>query len=75
MGKSDLEQLQFAAASERVLFTFDKDFLRLAVSCERHAGIVWCPASKFSIGEIIRRLALISAVLTADEMRDQVEYL
>lgn len=75
LGKSDFEQLQFAATSDRVLFTFDKDFLKLAASGEPHAGIVWCPARKFSIGEIIRRLPLISAVLTPDEMRNQVEYL
>jgi len=74
-GLSDLEQLQFAAANERILVTFDTDFLRIAAQGIRHAGIIWCPARKYSIGDLIRRLVLIHAVLIREDMHNQVEYL
>jgi predicted nuclease of predicted toxin-antitoxin system len=74
-GLSDLEQLQFAAANERILVTFDTDFLRIAAQGIQHAGIVWCPARKYSIGDLIRRLMLIRAVLLREDMRNVVEYL
>jgi predicted nuclease of predicted toxin-antitoxin system len=74
-GLSDLEQLHFAAANERVIVTFDTDFLRLAAQGMGHGGIAWCPATKYSIGDLIQRLVLIHAVLTYEDMHNQVKYL
>jgi predicted nuclease of predicted toxin-antitoxin system len=74
-GLSDFEQLQFAAANERVLVTFDTDFLRIAAQGTQHAGIVWCPARKYGIGDLIRRLMLVHTVLLRDDMLNVVEYL
>jgi predicted nuclease of predicted toxin-antitoxin system len=67
--------LQFAAAEKRVLMTHDTDFLVLAASGVHHAGIAWCHATKHSIGELIRMLALLHGVLAQVEMTDRVEYL
>jgi predicted nuclease of predicted toxin-antitoxin system len=74
-GASDPDQLAFAAGLGRVLLTFDSDFLAIHQSSVSHVGIVWCPATKYSIGELVRMLVLLHAVVSADEMTNHVEYL
>jgi predicted nuclease of predicted toxin-antitoxin system len=74
-GASDPDQLAFAAGLGRVLLTFDSDFLAIHQSGASHAGIVWGPATKYSIGELVRMLVLLHAIVTADEMVNHVEYL
>ncbi len=59
-GKSDEEQLEFAAAQRRCIYTFNvRDFARLHgefLSQGRdHAGIVMIPDQRYSVGEKIRR--------------------
>lgn len=71
----DAEQLQFATADNRVIVTFDKDFLLLSDQGSQHAGIVFCEATKYSIGQMIQSLLLLHAVVSADEMHNHVEYL
>lgn len=72
---ADEEHLAFALQEQRVMFTNDSDFLRLATDGSRHAGIVYCPAESSRIGDIVRYLALMDACLSAEEMADHVEYL
>ena len=74
-GMDDADQLQFAAAQTRVVLTYDPDFLVLAASGAQHAGIAWCHATKYSIGELLRMLVLLHGVLDRDEMTNRVEYL
>jgi len=74
LGTSDKEHLAFALAEERVLFTHDADFLRLASSGIDHAGIVYAH-QHISVGEIIRGLMLIYQVLDSADMINTVEYL
>ena len=74
-GSTDPDQLAFASGLGRVLLTFDSDFLAIHQTGVSHAGIVWCPATKYSIGELVRLLVLLHAVVTADEMVSHVEYL
>jgi predicted nuclease of predicted toxin-antitoxin system len=74
-GADDPDQLAFATAQGRVLLTFDSDFLALHQSGVSHAGIVWCPATKYGIGPLIQMLVLLHSVLTADDMVNHVEYL
>jgi len=74
-GASDPDQLALATSLGRVLLTFDSDFLAIHRSGISHTGIVWCPATKYSIGELIRMLVLLHAVVTADEMVNHLEYL
>jgi hypothetical protein len=73
---SDTDQLAFATAAERVLVSFDPDFLVLHQSGLAHAGIAWCPEQKHSIGQLIQALLLLHGVLDRDSMRNHhVEYL
>ncbi len=74
-GHSDSDQLAFATANDRVILSFDTDFLALHHAGTAHAGIAWCPATKYSIGELIQMLVLLHAVVSFDEMREHVEHL
>ncbi len=71
---SDLEHLALAARSGRVLFTQDDDFLRLHAQGETHAGIAYV-RQQTPIGPIIRGLLLIYQLLSADDMKDHLEFL
>jgi predicted nuclease of predicted toxin-antitoxin system len=74
-GLPDDQQLAFALAEERVLVTFDPDFLALHLAAAPHAGIAWCPAQKYSIGQLIQALLLLHGVLDRASMKGHVEYL
>lgn len=74
LGASDAEHLTYALRTQRVLFTQDADFLRLAAAGVPHAGIVYAPQAR-SIGEIIRGLMVIYQMLEGDEMAERIEYL
>lgn len=71
----DPDQLAFATANQRVLVSFDPDFLALHMTGKNHAGIAWCPAQKHGIGQLIQALMLIHGVLDRDNMQNHVEYL
>jgi hypothetical protein len=71
---TDEVHLAFASGQGRVIFAQDADFLRLAATGRRHAGIVYAPQG-ISIGEAIRGLVLIHQILDSDEMKDHVEFL
>jgi hypothetical protein len=74
-GMPDPDQLQFATAHERVIVTYDTDYLALDASGVNHAGIAWCPSTKHSIGGLLHALLVVHGVLTRDEMQNHVEYL
>jgi predicted nuclease of predicted toxin-antitoxin system len=74
-GATDEEHLAFARAERRVIVTHDDDDLRLHQQGIPHAGIVYCRQQTRSIGEMLRTLILIWAVLTPEEMENHVEFL
>lgn len=74
-GLPDLDQLAFASAQQRVMVTFDTDYLALHRAGIPHNGIVWCQEQKYSIGRLIQALLLVHGILDADKMRNHVEYL
>jgi predicted nuclease of predicted toxin-antitoxin system len=74
-GIPDPEQLQFATENERVVMTFDPDYLALHRSGVQHAGIAWCPATQYTIGELVQLLYLLYMVTDRDAMRNHVEYI
>ena len=71
----DEEQLRFAANQNRVIFTQDRDFLRLHYAGFSHSGIAYCIKGSRSIGEILRGLILIWEVLKPEDMIGKVEFL
>lgn len=75
MGASDQEQIEFALAQQRIIFTQDDDFLKLHQAQVAHAGLVYCRQGSRSIGEIIKTLALIWEWVDSDDMAGQVEFI
>jgi len=78
--RSDEEQLEFARTQGRVLFTFNaSDFCRIHAELlsrrKAHAGIIVAPQQRYSVGERIRRLLRLIAGKTAEDMRNQLEFL
>ncbi|MEX2141806.1 MAG: DUF5615 family PIN-like protein [Pirellulales bacterium] len=77
---SDEEQLQYANSQGRVLFTFNaRDFHRIhteySLQGKSHAGIVLSPQQRYSIGERIRRLAIVVSTKPAEDIRNHIEFL
>jgi predicted nuclease of predicted toxin-antitoxin system len=72
---SDDEHIAFALREQRVIFTNDRDFLRLAATGVSHAGIVYCAPEDSRIGDVIRYLALMHECLSPEDVADKIEYL
>ena len=75
IGANDREQLEFTYQNDMVLVTQNADFLRLHQEGVPHAGIVYCRQQVLPIGEMLRGLILIHAVLKPDDMKHQLEFL
>jgi predicted nuclease of predicted toxin-antitoxin system len=58
-GSPDVDQLAFAAAHQRVIVSFDPDFLALHQSGVAHSGIAWCQEQKHTVGQLIQALLLL----------------
>ncbi|MBX9757485.1 MAG: DUF5615 family PIN-like protein, partial [Beijerinckiaceae bacterium] len=67
---SDEQHLAFASPLGRVIFTQDRDFLRLHAAGVPHAGIVYCDKGTRSIGEIVSMLALIYQIYEPGELEN-----
>lgn len=74
LGATDAVQIAHSTALGRVLVTKDADFLHLHAAGIHHAGIVYVPGS-LSIGEMIRGLMLLEAVISPEEMIGRVEFI
>jgi hypothetical protein len=78
--EDDEAQLEFAANEGRVLYSFNVgDFCRLhgeSLAMGRmHAGIIVMARQRYTVGEQLRRLLILIATHSAEEMRDRLEFL
>jgi hypothetical protein len=78
--RSDEEQLTWAKENNRVIFTFNtRDFYQLhTVWTEAgftHAGIIFSPQQRYSIGDIMRGVLLLINTYSREEMIDRVEFI
>jgi len=78
--RPDREHLHHATSLGRVLYSFNvADFCRLHSELlnegEHHAGLILGQQQRYSVGEQMRRLLAISASLSAEEMRDRLEFM
>ena len=78
--REDKEQLEYATAHGRVLYSFNAaDFYRLhtvfSAEGRSHAGIILAQQQHYSVGEQMRRLLKLMAIKSAEEMINQVEFL
>jgi predicted nuclease of predicted toxin-antitoxin system len=75
LGRPDDVQLSHALAAGHVLVTHDSDFINLQHQGASHAGIVDCRQHRYTLGEIIRRLALIWDIDEPADFAGRLEYL
>jgi len=75
LGDDDINHLQKATEQNRVLCTYDSDFLQLASSDIQHTGIVFEQQDIHYIGEWVNWLTLIHAVYTSEEMLNRTEFM
>ena len=75
LGATDQEQAACALPLGRVIFTRDRDFLRIHAAGPPHAGIAYCEQDTRSIGEIIDALVLLREIYEPSEMVGRVEFI
>jgi uncharacterized protein DUF5615 len=80
INSSDERQLEYAAANERVLYSFNvSDYMALHVAYmsagKHHAGLILAQQQRYSVGEQMRRLLRVVQMKPAEGMRDSVEFL
>lgn len=78
--RSDADHLDYATAQGRVLYTCNvADFYRLHSSSlaqgKSHAGMILARQQRYSVGEQIRRLLKLINAKSAEEMKNEVEFL
>jgi Domain of unknown function (DUF5615) len=78
--RSDEEHLEFATTQGRVLCSFNVgDFYRLHTSYmvqhKSHPGIILAQQQQYAVGNHMRRLLKLMAQLTAEDMKNRVEFL
>ncbi len=71
---SDEVQLAFATRENRVIITYDNDFLKLHANGIQHAGITFA-SNPLTIGEMISILLLLHEVLDSEDMINQIEFI
>lgn len=78
-GKSDIEQFNYATSQHAVIFTHDHHFLKIAEEFNKrrivHYGIIFAEMNRLSIGETIKRLSLYAELVSAEEMKNRIEFL
>ena len=79
-GVADVVVLAWAARDGRALYTFNAgDYCHLHSEYMRqgleHAGIVVVPRQRYAVGEQLRRLFRLMNARSAEEMRNQLEFL
>jgi uncharacterized LabA/DUF88 family protein len=61
------------------LFTHDTDFARLASKWiegkKTHYGVIYSHQKDYSVGKCIRRLKLLTTILTSEDMINHIEFL
>jgi predicted nuclease of predicted toxin-antitoxin system len=79
LGLTDEEQLAYAGNEKAAIFTHDTDFLRIAARWmeqgRTHHGIIYCHPKSYPVGECLRKLRVLTSVLTAEEMINHIEFL
>lgn len=79
LGLTDEEQLIYADKEKATIFTHDTDFLQIAgrwmEKGRTHYGIIHCHQKNYPIGKCVRKLRMLTAVLTSEDMVNHIEFL
>ena len=63
------------ALTGRVIFTQDRDFLRIHATGTPHPGIAYCEKDTRTIGQMIQGLIDIWEILDPEDMAGHVQYI
>jgi predicted nuclease of predicted toxin-antitoxin system len=78
-GVPDTEHFRYASEIQAVVFTHDHYFIEIAKELMQeggtHWGIIFVEMNKLSVGECIKRLAIYAEILSAEDMKNQIEFL
>jgi hypothetical protein len=78
-GLSDPEHLDYARRENRVTYTTDTDFLRLAADYQSRgeffAGVIYHPQGARTKRQIIDALVLCDGVFNPEDMHNKVEFI
>ncbi|KAF0143464.1 MAG: hypothetical protein FD156_2645 [Nitrospirae bacterium] len=79
IGISDIKHFSYASEMQATIFSHDHHFIEIAKELTRdgktHWGVIFVEMNKLTIGECIKRLSLYAEVLSAEDMKNQVEFL
>ena len=80
LGRADEEHLMAATAAERIVFTRNLGhFFALHQSwmnfSRTHAGVIVAAQQRYNIGEELRRIMRLISRLSAEDMRNRLEFL
>ena len=79
LGVGDSAHFAHAAKLKAAIFTHDHHLVEIALEKraqgEEHYGVIFAEMHRLGLGECIKRLALCSEVLSAEEMMNRVEFL
>ena len=80
LGRTDREQLEYATAVGRVLYTFNRgNFYRLhsqyLAEGLNHCGIIMATQQRYSIGEQLRQILELITIKTDRQMQNNVDFL
>ena len=80
IGKLDEQHLQYATSQGLVLYSFNaRDYMALHTKFleegQSHGGIILAAQNRYSVGEQMRRLLVLIAAKSVEEMKDQVVFL
>ncbi len=71
---SDLEHIEFSHEHQRVVFSFDDDFLAIANEGVEHSGIAYSHQRDRTIGQVVHGLVALWRDKTAEEMVGQIHF-
>ncbi len=74
-GDKDIDHLRRATEMERVLCTYDADFIVLASQGVEHAGILFANQEKASIGDWIREIRYLQATYLPEQIKGHLVYM
>lgn len=79
-GWKDKEQLDYATAQGRVMYTFNiADYCHIHAGYvnrgKNHAGIIVANQQRYDVGEQMRHLLRLIAKKSSDEMKNNIEFL
>ena len=80
IGRKDEDHLRHATQEGRVLCSFNRgDFYRLhtqySTEGKGHAGILLMNQQQFTVGEEVRRIMRLASTLSAEQMKNRIEFL